>query len=118
MKKKEPKERVARRVRLHRKRRREEIARQNGFISELSRYYRANKLTQQWALLEDFYKFTEVYSSRLSYEDFIDAIQGSKQLRVKPVRSIETSKLYDERYAAIVWLVRPLRIPKTRKRNI
>ncbi len=113
----EPKERIRRRVRKCRKKRQEEITRQSGFIFELTRYFRANNLTQEWALLEDFYKFAEVYSLKISYLDFIAAIQGSKKLHVKPVRSIETAKLYDERYGRSVWLVRPLRIPKTRKRS-
>jgi hypothetical protein len=113
--KREPKERIARRVREFRKRQQAELNQQNVFIWGVKNYFREHGLTTEWVLASNVYDGIEILKITISFERFIAAIRGTENLT--PVRSIELTKLYDERYATTVWLVRPLKIPKTRKRK-
>src|ERR1700681_1492652 len=93
----EPRERVARRVRLFRKRQREALMVSNSFIFELKKYFRDRGLTNEWVSAADVHSHTIVLGSFLTLDKFIESIKGSKfDETIKPVRHIETSVLWRE----------------------
>jgi hypothetical protein len=111
---KEPKERVARRVREFRKRQRILLKQQNVFIWGLKNYFQERGLTTEWALASSVYKSIEVVSLNITFEKFIQAIRGTKD--IKPVKSIEVSTLMDAAGTRI-FLIRPTHIPEKRRKK-
>lgn len=116
MKVQEPAALVTRRVRLFRKRRREDLKRSNAFIWGLKTYFRARDLTTEWAFAEDVYKNMEVLSIQIPFAAFMEGILGSKKKKIKPIRSIEVATLIDPSGEQIL-LIRPVRIPSQRRRK-
>lgn len=113
----EPKERVARRVRALRKRQREELKRQNTYTWGLRQYFRARGITREWAVCRDVYASVDVLNLQISFESFVTAIRGSKKDDIKPVKSIELAELIAPNGESVL-LVRPVHIPSQRQRKI
>jgi hypothetical protein len=113
---KDTKEAVKYRVRLFRKRQREELKRQNTYTWGLRQYFRARGMTSEWAVARDVYASIDVLNLRISFESFVTAIRGSKKDQIKPVKSIELSELIAPNGESIL-LIRPVHIPTPRRRK-
>jgi hypothetical protein len=112
---KEPKERVARRVRVFRKRYGEALKQHDAYIFELRQYFRSRGLTNEWAFAADVYLNAEIFNVSISFEQFVDAIRGNKEKDLAPVRSIEIGKVWLDDHAVL--LIRPVHIPKKRNKK-
>jgi hypothetical protein len=118
LRKREPAERVTRRVRAFRKKRREELKKQNTYTWGLRDYFRKKGLTENdWAPARNVYKFIEVLSLRISFEAFMTGIRGDKKEGIPGVKSIEILTLVNpDVLTEKTFFLRPVRIPKSRRK--
>ncbi len=108
----EPKERVARRVREFRKRLRAAQKEQSGYLFVLKDYLRRRNLANEWVLAQDVFDDAKVYSLQMSFPQFLDAMLGNKVRRLARLKTIESATCYCNGADAI--MIRPVRIPKKR----
>jgi hypothetical protein len=116
LRKREPAERVTRRVRAFRKKRREELKKHDTYIWGLKNYLRLHSLKTGWVFAQDVYKFIEVLNLRITYEQFIEAIVGNRKKDIPGVKSIEVSTVVDSG-SRKMFLIRPQHVPTPRRRK-
>jgi hypothetical protein len=112
----EPAERVTRRVRAFRKRQREGLKQQNAYIWGVRSYFQDYGLKTEWALAGHVYESIEVLKVRISFEQFVEAVLGNKDKKIKPIKSLEISTLVGSGGEKIL-LIRPVKIPARRRRK-